>query len=70
MNGNSGIVNTDSGKKKKCSGWAGVCGTKARQHLRGYKLLADVVAGVKSQDGESVEVDHSKGTADVAAHQI
>ncbi len=39
------------------------------RRLRGYKLLADVVEGVKFKDGERVE-DHSRGTAKAAVHQI
>ena len=37
--------------------------------LWGYKLLADVVEGVKFKDGERVE-DHSQGTVETAVHQI
>jgi len=39
------------------------------RRLRGYKLLADVVEGVKFKDGERVE-DHSQGTTEAAVHQI
>ena len=39
------------------------------RRLWGYKLLADVVEGVKFKDGERVE-DHSQGTAETAVHQI
>ena len=39
------------------------------RRLRGYKLLADVVEGVKFKDGERVE-DHSQGTNEAAVHQI
>jgi len=39
------------------------------RRLRGYKLLADVVKGVKFKDGERV-ADHSQGTAKAAVHQI
>ena len=39
------------------------------RRLRGYKLLADVVEGVKFKDGERVE-DHSQGAAKAAVHQI
>ncbi len=37
--------------------------------LRGYKLLADVVEGVKFKDGERVELDPLQGTAESAIHQ-
>ena len=40
------------------------------QRLRGYKLLADVVEGVKFKDGERVESDQAQGTPDIAIHQI
>jgi len=39
------------------------------RRLRGYKLLADVVEGVKFKDGERVE-DHSQGAAKAAVHKI
>ena len=39
------------------------------RRLRSYKLLADVVEGVKFKDGERVE-DHSQGTTGAAVHQI
>ncbi len=39
------------------------------RRLRGYKLLTDVVEGVKFKDGERVE-DHSQGAAKAAVHQI
>ncbi len=40
------------------------------RRLRGYKLLADVVNGVKFKDGERVEEDQSQNTAESAVHQI
>ncbi len=40
------------------------------QRLRGYKLLADVVEGVKFKDGERVESDQAQGAPDMAIHQI
>jgi transposase-like protein len=40
------------------------------RRLRGYKLLADVINGVKFQDGERIETDQSQGTPDQAVHQI
>ena len=43
--------------------------TKWRR-LRGYKLLADVVKGVKFKDGERVEPDQQQGAAETAIHQI
>ena len=43
---------------------------KRWRRLRGYKLLADVVEGVKFKDGERIENDQSQGTADNAVHQI
>ena len=42
---------------------------KKWRRLRGYKLLAEMVEGVKFKDGERVE-DHSQGMADTAVHQI
>ena len=39
------------------------------RRLRGYKLLAEMVEGVKFKDGERVE-DHSQGTVETAVHQI
>ena len=39
------------------------------RRLRGYKLLAEMLEGVKFKDGERVE-DHSQGTAETAVHQI
>jgi len=39
------------------------------RRLWGYKLLADVVEGVKFKDGERVE-GHSQSTAETAVHQI
>lgn len=43
---------------------------KRWRRLRGYKLLADVVEGVKFKDGERVENDQSQGTGNSAVHQI
>ncbi len=40
------------------------------RRLRGYKLLADVVKGVKFEDGERVEDDQLQDTAESAVHQI
>ncbi len=37
--------------------------------LRGYKLLADVVKGVKFKDGERVELDPLQGTTESVIHQ-
>ena len=42
---------------------------KKWRRLRGYKLLAEMVEGVKFKDGERVE-DHSQGTSETAVHQI
>jgi len=39
------------------------------RRLRGHKLLADVVDGVKFKDGERVE-NLSQGTTEAAIHQI
>ena len=39
------------------------------RRLRGYKLLAEMLEGVKFKDGERVE-DHSQGTAETVVHQI
>ena len=39
------------------------------RRLRGYKLLADVVEGVKFKDGERVELDLLQGSAESAIHQ-
>jgi len=38
--------------------------------LRGYKLLADVVEGVKFKDGERVDPGQLQDTAESAIHQI
>ena len=43
---------------------------KRWRRLRGYKLLADVVEGVKFKDGERIENDRSQGAGDSAVHQI
>ena len=43
---------------------------KKWRRLRGYKLLADVVEGVKFKDGERIEPDQLQGTAETAVHQI
>lgn len=43
---------------------------KKWRRLRGYKLLADVIEGVKFKDGEKVEADQLQDTADLAIHQI
>lgn len=43
---------------------------KRWRRLRGYKLLADVVEGVKFKDGERVEMDQSQGMAESVVHQI
>ena len=43
---------------------------KKWRRLRGYKLLADVIEGVKFKDGEKVEADQFQDTADLAIHQI
>ena len=40
------------------------------RRLRGYKLLADVISGVKFQDGERVDTDQTQGVPDQAVHQI
>ncbi len=42
---------------------------KKWRRLRGYKLLAEMVEGVKFKDGERVE-DHSQGTTETAVHRI
>ena len=39
------------------------------RRLRGYRLLADVIEGVKFKDGERVELDQEQ-EADLAVHQI
>ena len=39
------------------------------RRLRGYKLLADVVRGVRFKDGERID-DQSLGTTDSSVHQI
>ncbi len=38
--------------------------------LRGYRLLADVINGVKFKDGERVESDQQQATSEPAIHQI
>jgi hypothetical protein len=38
--------------------------------LRGYKLLANVIQGVKFKDGERVEPDQQQDHAKKAVHQI
>ncbi len=43
---------------------------KRWRRLRGYKLLADVVEGVKFKDGERIENDQSQGASNSAVHQI
>ena len=43
---------------------------KRWRRLRGYKLLADVVEGVKFKDGERIENDQLQGPGDSAVHQI
>lgn len=43
---------------------------KKWRRLRGYRLLADVVEGVKFKDGERVENNQSQGTAEETVHQI
>jgi hypothetical protein len=43
---------------------------KRWRRLRGYKLLADVVEGVKFKDGERIENDQSQSAGDSAVHQI
>lgn len=43
---------------------------KRWRRLRGYKLLADVVEGVKFKDGERIENDQSQGAGDSAVNQI
>ena len=43
---------------------------KRWRRLRGYKLLADVVKGVKFKDGERIENDQSQSAGDSAVHQI
>lgn len=40
------------------------------RRLRGYKLLADVIKGVKFQDGERMETGQSEGRPAQAIHQI
>lgn len=40
------------------------------RRLRGYKLLADVIQGVKFKDGERVEADQRQGDTALAVHQI
>lgn len=42
---------------------------KKWRRLRGYRLLADVIQGVKFQDGERVEPDQQQDT-ELAVHQI
>jgi putative transposase len=43
---------------------------KKWRRLRGYKLLADVIQGVKFKDGERIEPDKKEEYADQAVHQI
>jgi transposase-like protein len=40
------------------------------RRLRGYRLLADVIEGVKFKDGERVISDQLQGAAELAIHQI
>ena len=40
------------------------------RRLRGYRLLADVIQGVKFKDGERVETDQQQDDIAVAVHQI
>lgn len=47
-----------------------VAAQKKWRRLRGYKLLADVIQGVKFKDGERVEPDRQQGHAEKAVHQI
>lgn len=47
-----------------------VTAQKKWRRLRGYKLLADVIQGVKFKDGERVEPDQQQGHAGKAVHQI
>lgn len=43
---------------------------KKWRRLRGYRLLADVIQGVKFKDGERVKPDHEQDHAELAVHQI
>ena len=43
---------------------------KKWRRLRGYKLLADVIEGVKFKDDEKVEANQLQDTVDLAIHQI
>jgi putative transposase len=47
-----------------------VTAQKKWRRLRGYKLLADVIQGVKFKDGERVEPDQQQDHAEKAIHQI
>ena len=47
-----------------------VTAQKKWRRLRGYKLLADVIQGVKFKDGERVEPGQQQGHAEKAIHQI
>lgn len=47
-----------------------VTAEKKWRRLRGYKLLADVIQGVKFKDGERLEPDQQQGDAKKAIHQI
>jgi putative transposase len=47
-----------------------VTAQKKWRRLRGYKLLADVIQGVKFKDGERVEPDQQQDHAEKAVHQI
>lgn len=47
-----------------------VTAQKKWRRLRGYRLLADVIQGVKFKDGERVESDQQQGHAEAAVHQI
>lgn len=47
-----------------------VTAQKKWRRLRGYRLLADVIQGVKFKDGERVEPDQQQGHAEKAVHQI
>lgn len=40
------------------------------RRLRGYRLLADVIQGIKFKDGERVKPDHQQDKTELAVHQI
>jgi hypothetical protein len=43
---------------------------KKWRRLRGYKLLADVIQGVKFKDGEPAKSDQTEEVVSAAIHQI